>query len=264
MKLGFIGLGNMAGAMIGGIVAKQLVSASDIIGSDHAEEKKKQAKEAYQITIADSNRETAEQADILVLSVKPQMYEAVIKEIRDYIGNSQIVITIAPGKTISWLTEQFGKSIKLVRCMPNTPALVGEGCTGVCKNPEVTEEEFLLVMKIMNGFGKAYAVEESQIDAVVAVSGSSPAYVFMLIEAMADAAVAEGLPRAKAYEFAAQAVYGSAKMVLETGRHPGELKDMVCSPAGTTIDAVAVLENRGFRSAVIEAMRCCADKSRNM
>ena len=128
----------------------------------------------------------------------------------------------------------------------------------------MAEDEFATILSLLDGFGKTYAVEEKQMDAVVAVSGSSPAYVFMLIEAMADAAVAEGLPRAQAYQFAAQAVYGSAKMVLETGKHPAELKDMICSPGGTTIEAVAALEERGFRSSIIEAMRICADKSRTM
>ena len=129
---------------------------------------------------------------------------------------------------------------------------------------EVTEEEKSYALKIVVSFGKVDLVPEHLIDAVVAVSGSSPAYVFMFIEAMADAAVAEGMPRTQAYEFAAQAVYGSAKMVLETGKHPGELKDMVCSPAGTTIEAVRILEKKGFRSAVIEAMRACADVSRRL
>ena len=154
--------------------------------------------------------------------------------------------------------------MKIVRTMPNTPALVGEGMTAACVNPYVTEEEKDYAQKILESFGKVEIVPEHLIDAVVAVSGSSPAYVFMFIEAMADAAVAEGMPRAQAYQFAAQAVYGSAKMVMETGKHPGELKDMVCSPAGTTIEAVRVLEERGFRSAVIEAMKACADVSRNM
>ncbi len=264
MKLGFIGLGNMAGAMIGGITAKQLVSAEDMIGFDPGEKKQDQARKKFQIAVADDNRMVAQRADIIVLAVKPQLYEDVIREIKDFINTSQIIISIAPGKTLKWLTEQFGKELKLVRCMPNTPALVGEGCTGVCRNGAVAEDEFATILSLLDGFGKTYAVEEKQMDAVVAVSGSSPAYVFMLIEAMADAAVAEGLPRAQAYQFAAQAVYGSAKMVLETGKHPAELKDMVCSPGGTTIEAVAALEERGFRSSIIEAMRICADKSRTM
>ena len=173
-------------------------------------------------------------------------------------------MTLAPGKTLEWLEEQFGKPVKIVRTMPNTPALVGEGMTAACPNQYVTQEEKEYILKILSAFGKVEVVPERLIDAVVAVSGSSPAYVFMLIEAMADAAVAEGMPRPQAYEFAAQAVYGSAKMVLETGKHPGELKDMVCSPAGTTIEAVRVLEKEGFRSSVMEAMKVCADVSRNL
>ena len=136
--------------------------------------------------------------------------------------------------------------------------------TAACANTLVTKEELEKVLSILRSFGEVEVVSEHLIDAVVSASGSSPAYVFMMIEAMADAAVADGMPRPQAYKFAAQAVMGSAKMVLETGKHPGELKDMVCSPAGTTIEAVQVLEERGFRSAIIEAMRVCAEKSRNM
>ncbi|MCR4922769.1 MAG: pyrroline-5-carboxylate reductase [Lachnospiraceae bacterium] len=264
MKLGFIGLGNMGSAMIGGLIKKNIVKNSDIIGAEMSRERCQQVKTEFGIEIAGSNKEAAKAADVLVLSVKPQVYEIVIDDIKDSLREDTVIISIAPGKTISWISEHFNKKIKLVRCMPNTPALVMEGCTGVVRGENVSDEEFKTVLSILSSFGKAYEVSESQIDAVVAVSGSSPAYVFMMIEAMADAAVAEGLPRKTAYEMAAQAVYGSAKMVLETGKHPAELKDMVCSPAGTTIDAVAVLENMGFRSSLIEAMRACADKSRNM
>ena len=148
--------------------------------------------------------------------------------------------------------------------MPNTPALVGEGITGVCHNDLVTKEELDYICNILSGFGMAQVLSENLMDVVVSVSGSSPAYVFMLIEAMADGAVADGMPGQQAYQFAAQAVLGSAKMVLDTGRHPGDLKDMVCSPAGTTIEAVRVLEERGFRSAIFEAMKVCEEISKNM
>lgn len=264
MKIGFIGLGNMATAMMGGIIEAGLCESSDIIGADLSEDNKRKAYENLSITCVKDNCTVASMADILVLSVKPQVYPVVINEIRGTVTDKQIIVSIAPGKTLDYLATSFEKDLKIVRCMPNTPALVKEGCTGVCKNKNVTDEEFDTVLKLLNGFGKAYPVTEHQMDAVVAVSGSSPAYVFMFIEAMADAAVAEGLPRAQAYEFAAQAVLGSAKMVLETGKHPGELKDMVCSPAGTTIEAVRVLEEKGFRSAVFEAMKVCADKSRSL
>lgn len=148
--------------------------------------------------------------------------------------------------------------------MPNTPALVGAGCTGVCANGRVSQEETEFGISLMESFGKASLVPESLMDAVGAVSGSSPAYVFMFIEAMADAAVAAGMPRGQAYEFAAQAVYGSAKLVLESGKHPGELKDMVCSPGGTTIQGVRVLEERGMRGAVMDALGAAVEQSRKL
>lgn len=263
MKLGFIGTGNMAGAIMGGIIQKGIFRPEQIIGADISEAGRRKAKETYGIEVTKDNRKAAA-AEVLILSVKPQFYADAIAEIRDCIRDDQLVITIAPGKTLSWLGEQFGKRVKIVRTMPNTPALVGEGMTAACVNQYVTEEEKAYALRILSSFGKVELVPEHIIDAVVAVSGSAPAYVFMFIEAMADAAVAEGMPRAQAYEFAAQAVYGSAKMVLETGKHPGELKDMVCSPAGTTIEAVRVLEERGFRSAVMEAMRACANVSRRL
>lgn len=263
MKLGFIGTGNMAGAIMGGIIQKGIFRPEQIIGADISEAGRRKAKETYGIEVTEDNRKAAA-AEVLILSVKPQFYADAIAEIRDCIRDDQLVITIAPGKTLSWLEEQFGKRVKIVRTMPNTPALVGEGMTAACVNQYVTEEEKAYALKILDSFGKVELVPEHLIDAVVAVSGSSPAYVFMFIEAMADAAVAKGMPRTQAYEFAAQAVYGSAKMVLETGKHPGELKDMVCSPAGTTIEAVRILEKKGFRSAVIEAMRACADVSRRL
>ena len=264
MKLGFIGTGNMAGAIMGGIIQKQIFRPEEIIGSDVSEKGRERVREQYGIAVTAENREVAEKAEILILSIKPQFYPEVIAEIRECIKPEQLIITIAPGKTLEWLQEQFGRRVKLVRTMPNTPAMVGEGMTAVCCSEEVTEEELEKVMNILGAFGKAEIVPERLMDVVVSVSGSSPAYVFILIEAMADAAVADGMPRAQAYAFAAQAVYGSAKMVLETGKHPGELKDMVCSPAGTTIEAVRVLEEKGMRSAVIEAMKACTEKSRNL
>lgn len=264
MKLGFIGTGNMANAMMGGIIKNNIVPANEIIGSDLMEAGRARVKETYGINVTADNEEVVRQADVIVLSVKPQFYEAVISQIKDDVTDGKLIITIAPGKTLAWLEEKFGKKIKLIRTMPNTPAMVGEGMTAVCANDAVTDEDLEKAITLLKGFGKVEVVPERLMDAVVSVSGSSPAYVFMLIEAMGDAAVSGGMPRPQAYKFAAQAVLGSAKMVLETGRHPGDLKDMVCSPAGTTIEAVRVLEERGFRSAVFEAMKVCEEMSRNM
>ena len=264
MKLGFIGTGNMAGAIMGGIIRRGIIAPEEIIGSDISEAGRERARKEHGIQVTADNRRAAKESEVLILSVKPQFYAETIAEIRDCIREEQLIITIAPGKTLAWLEEQFQKPVKIVRTMPNTPALVGEGMTAACPNRYVTDEEKDYALELLGAFGRVEIVPERLIDAVVAVSGSSPAYVFMFIEAMADAAVSEGMPRPQAYQFAAQAVYGSAKMVMETGKHPGELKDMVCSPAGTTIEAVRVLEERGFRSAVIEAMKACADISRNL
>lgn len=264
MKLGFIGCGNMASAMISGIINNEICSADNIFASDAYAPALEKAKEMLKIQIRTDNKEVASMADILFLSVKPQYYQSVIMEIKDIIKETQIIITIAPGKTLQWLWDIFEKPVKLVRCMPNTPALVCEGITGVCHNDLITKEELDCVCKILRGFGKVEVLSENLMDVVVSVSGSSPAYVFMFIEAMADAAVSDGMPRAQAYQFAAQAVYGSAKMVLETGKHPGELKDMVCSPGGTTIEAVRVLEKYGFRSTIIEAMKACTKKAKGL
>lgn len=264
MKLGFIGTGNMASAMMGGIINNNIVPAQEIIGADLFARSREKVRDTLGIHVTDSNLDVVKQAEIIVLSVKPQFYESVINEIKDELTENQLIITIAPGKTLEWLGEKFGKAVKIVRTMPNTPAMVGEGMTAACYNAYVTKEDLEEAVAILKGFSRVEVVPEGMMDAVVAVSGSSPAYVFMMIEAMADAAVSGGMPRAQAYQFAAQAVLGSAKMVLETGKHPGELKDMVCSPAGTTIEAVRVLEELGFKSAIFEAMKVCEEKSRNM
>src|SRR5699024_8257442 len=160
--------------------------------------------------------------------------------------------------------KKFGKKVKVLRAMPNTPALVGEGMTALMPSKEITEEEFREVKVIFESFGKAEIIDENLIHAFTSISGSSPAYVFMFIEALADGGVLQGMPREKAYKFASQAVLGSAKMVLETGIHPGELKDMVCSPAGTTIEAVEALEETYFRHSIMSAVRKCSEKSQRM
>lgn len=264
MKLGFIGCGNMASAIMSGIISNGLMKETEIIGADVFVPSLEKARDMLGIQIAENNIEVVQKAEAFVLSIKPQYYAEVIREIKDYVNDNQIVITLAPGKTLAWLEEQFGKKVKIIRTMPNTPAMVQEGMTAACPNQNVTEEELEYVLNILCAFGEAEVVPEKLIDAVVAVSGSSPAYVFMMIEAMADAAVAEGMPRNQAYKFAAKAVMGSAKMVLETEKQPGELKDMVCSPGGTTIEAVKVLEETGFRGSIMQAMEVCAEKSRSL
>ena len=264
MKLGFIGTGNMASAIMGGLINNEVIPAGEIIGADLFAPGREKVQKQFGINVTDSNKEVVACAEVIILSVKPQFYEDVINEIKDDIRDNQIVITIAPGKTLAWLGEKFGKPVKLVRTMPNTPAMVGAGMTAASPNEHMTAEETAYVRTLLESFSRVEIIPERLMDVVVSVSGSSPAYVFVMIEAMADAAVSGGMPRAQAYQFAAQAVLGSAKMVLELGKHPGELKDMVCSPAGTTIEAVRVLEERGFRSSIIEAMKVCEEISRSL
>lgn len=264
MKIGFIGLGNMARAMIGGMLQKEMVQPADIIGSAKTQATMEAMQKEFGICVKSDNRDVAREAEVLILAVKPQFFQEVIEEIKEVTTPDTLIISIAAGKTLSWIEQTFAKPIKLVRCMPNTPALVGEGCTGVCVNERVTEEESTYSLQLMESFGKASLVPERLMDAVGAVSGSSPAYVFMFIEAMADAAVAAGMPRNQAYTFAAQAVYGSARLVLESGKHPGELKDMVCSPGGTTIEGVKVLEEKGMRGAIMDALSACVEKSKKL
>lgn len=264
MKIGFIGLGNMATAIIGGLLKMEVVDKSDIIGSDKFDDVVAKANSQFGIDTTTDNKKVASQADYLFLAVKPQFVGEVLKEIAASVYEKTVIISIVAGKSIDWLSETLGKEVKIVRCMPNTPALVGEGCTAICPNRLVTDEEKTVVKKLIGSFGTVNEVGENMIDVVVGISGSSPAYVFMFIEAMADAAVLAGMPRKQAYEMSAQAVLGSAKLVLETGKHPGELKDMVCSPGGTTIEAVKVLEKMGFRAATMSAVEASIEKSKNL
>ncbi len=187
MKLGFIGTGNMASAIMGGIIKNNVIPAEEIIGADLFAPGRERAQKEYGINVTADNKEVAQKAETIILSVKPQFYESVIADIKDVVTDKQIIITIAPGKTLAWLAEQFGKDVKIVRTMPNTPAMVGEGMTAVCPNEHLTEDEIAYVKSLLESFSRAEIVPERLMDVVTAVSGSSPAYVFMLIEAMADA-----------------------------------------------------------------------------
>lgn len=265
MVIGFIGLGNMAGAIIGGMLGKGMARPEDIIGSARTQATLDKVSGKYGIRVTFDNAEVARSCDILFLAVKPIFFPEVIGQIRQEVRPETLVVSIAAGKDLAYLKNSFGRpELKFIRCMPNTPALVLEGCTGVSAGNDVSGEELELVMGLLRSFGSASVVPERLMDVVGAVSGSSPAYVFLFIEALADGAVAGGMPRAQAYQFAAQAVMGSAKMVLETGKHPGELKDMVCSPGGTTIQAVKVLEEKGMRGAVMDAMEACIEKTKKL
>lgn len=260
-SIGFIGSGNMAGAMIGGIIRSRIFKPENIFISDINKGNADKAVRQYGVRAMSGNIEVAKNSEVLVLSIKPQVYRKVIEEIKHDINPDTLVVTIAAGISIQAVKDLFGADIKVIRIMPNTPALVGEGMTALAYDPPVEKPDIDFAQGIFSSFGLVEIVKEELLDAVTAVSGSSPAFVLMLIEAMADAAVLLGLPRDKAYVMASQAVRGSAKLVLETGQHPGALKDMVCSPSGTTIEGVRILEKMGMRSAVIEAMIATAKRA---
>jgi pyrroline-5-carboxylate reductase len=263
-RIGFIGAGNMGKAIIGGLMASKAVQPEQVFVFNPSVEKIKPLQTQFGVNIAGSAKEIVEFADIIFLAVKPNVVSSVLSDILGSLREDSVIVSVAAGVTLDAMQVIIGNHRKIVRAMPNTPALVNEAMTSITPNANVSEEELADVTTIFNSFGKSAVVPEYLIHAVVGASGSAPAYVFMFIEAIADAAVLAGMPRDQAYKFAAQGVLGSAKMVLETGKHPGELKDMVCSPGGTTIEAVKTLENYGFRSAVINAIGSCIDKSKKM
>lgn len=211
-----------------------------------------------------SAEELASTADILLLGVKPYGVVPMLESIKSRLRPETLIISMAAGVPIATIENHCPPSTKVVRVMPNIPAFVGEGVTSVSVNSRVTPEEQAEVVKLFSSIGKAFVVAESAIHGVVGVAGSSPAYVFMFLEALSDGAVRGGVPRAQSYEMAAQAVLGAAKMLQESGKTPGALKDMVCSPGGTTIEAVRYLEKGGLRSAVIEGMIQAMEKSKEM
>lgn len=259
-RIGFIGSGKMAQAMIEGIIKSGEINRRNLIASAATETTLQNVQSRFDISVTLDNREVAKFADIVILAIKPEFHAAIIDEIRDSVKSDSMIVTIAAGITLENLESSFGRKLKAVRTMPNTPALVGEGMTVLCANDQLSETEKKAVDHIFQAFGETEWLDEKRMDAVPAVSGSSPAYVYMFIEALADGAVRQGIPRKKAYRLAAQAVLGAAKMVLETGDHPGELKDNVCTPGGATIEAVAALEQHQFRGAILEAMESCTRK----
>lgn len=266
-KIGFIGAGNMGKAIIGGIIKSEKVLPSDIFVYDKNTASYDELTKEFNINCCMDIKEVCK-CQIIILAVKPNIIYSVISKIKDCVSDS-VIVSIAAGQSIEKLSTAFGKdNLKIVRVMPNTPALVNEGMSGIALNSvmqnEENKENVKDVLDIFSSIGKAEIVNENLMDAVTGISGSSPAYVFMLIEAMADAGVLAGMTRNQAYTFSAQAVLGSAKMVLDLSKHPAELKDMVCSPSGTTIEAVKVLEEKGFRSAIIDAIDACIKKSKSM
>lgn len=255
IKIGFIGFGNMARAMVKGLLKSQIY---DIIVSNRSPEKLKVAQE-WGVRIGE-NIQVARESDYLILAIKPFYYKEVIEEIKPELHDDTVVISIASGWTLDKLQELLPDQ-PIARTMPNTPALVGAGVTAFTPGSTLNENQKLEVKAILETFSQVMELPEEQVNAFSALAGCSPAYVFMMIEAMGDAGVKAGLVRKDAYEIAARAIEGSAKLYLETRTHPGELKDMVCTPKGTTIEAVLSLEKTGFRDSLVEAIAAVLQKA---
>ena len=259
-NIGFIGAGNMGYAMLKGALSS--ISPENVGVTDRSFDKAESIAQETGVRHFESNADCVKNCKYVVFSIKPQVYENVVDEIRKFVDDSKIIISLAPNVSIEMLNGMFGKNVRVVRLMPNT--LVGEGMTGYCYDDALfNEEEKTFLADLFNSFGKAVKVSEKIMSAVVCASGSSPAYVFMFIEALADSVVKYGMSRDDAYTFVAQTVLGSAKMVLESGEHPGVLKDRVCSPGGTTIRAVEKLEECGLRNALFKATEACYNKCEN-
>lgn len=261
-RIGFIGLGNMGNAILQGILASGIVHGKQLYVYDTHPEKGDNLNRSYMINNLYSAKSVARESDIVIVAVKPNVIMDVLNDIQKELKKNTIIISVAAGVSIKAIAKSVGYEQKIIRVMPNTPALVNAAMCSITPNTEVSEDELAIVQNLFNCIGETEIVPEYLIDTIVGASGSSPAFVFMFIEALADGAVKGGLSRKQAYKFAAQTVMGSAKMLLETKKHPGELKDMVCSPAGTTIEGVQMLEKKGFRSAVIDAVEITINKSK--
>lgn len=261
VTLGFIGMGNMGSALLKGT---KKVFGNDIVFHDGSDKRMEEISTQEEVKALKTNSDVVRDAKYVILAIKPQVFDKVYGDINEALTDENIIISLAPGITVEQLRSKINTE-RIVRTMPNTPAMVGEGMTGICYDEKLfTTEEEEVINKIFSSVGRVKKVDENLINSVVCASGSSPAYVFMFMEALADSVVSCGMPRNDAYEFVAQAVLGSARLMLETGMHPGQLKDMVSSPGGTTIAGVSELEKNGFRKAIFAATEACFNKCNNI
>jgi len=264
MKIAFLGAGAMGEALMRGILEAGVCAPADIAAFDSYAKKLESLHAELGITAASDAISAAENADVVIVAVKPQTVAQALEPLRDSFAPSQTLISIAAGVSTVFLESQFSQAVPVVRVMPNTPCLVGAAASAICLGAHADESHRALAHRVFDAVGLAVDVDEKQIDAVTGLSGSGPAYVYVFIEALSDAGVRMGLSRHVATQLAAQTVLGGAQMVLKTGQHPGALKDMVTSPGGTTIAALHSLEQNAFRGAVMDAVQVAAERSREM
>jgi len=262
--IGFIGAGNMAEAMIRGLVRGGHVEASRIAASAPRQERLDELKRVYGIDVTTNNREVVQRCGIVVLSVKPQILDKVLREVGDQIKPGALVVSIAAGIDTAAIEEAIADGVHVVRAMPNTPALVGAGATAVAPGKHASATDLATARALFDAVGITVELDESHLDAVTGLSGSGPAYIFLILEALADAGVKVGLSRRNAQRLAAQTVMGSAKLLLETDEHPGKLKDMVTSPGGTAIAGLHTLEQGGLRTTLINAVETATKRAREL
>lgn len=264
-KIAIIGAGNMGRAIIGGLLKGNDTDASQISASRRSERALKLLAEQFPgIQTSSNNIETVQGASIVILAVKPQMVIKVIKEIKEAVNERTLIISVLAGITTQTLQERFDLNLPVVRTMPNTPALVDEGATAICGGDYASDEDLDYARAVFEAVGSVEVVPEYLMDAITGLSGSGPAYVYMIIEALTDAGVKQGIPRPIAANLAAQTVFGAAKLVLDTGKHPAILKDEVTTPGGTTISAIAELESHGLRNMLINAVATATARSKEL
>lgn len=259
--IGFLGSGQMAAALAKGWLTAGLIAPERCRASDPVEEARSRFRQITGVTASTDNRAVVQGSEILVLAVKPQSMAALLDEVRADIKDKHLIISIAAGLSIAKLTEMLQRNHRIVRVMPNTPCLVGCSAAGFASSSTVSKDDVALVEKLFNAVGKAFVLPESSLDAVTGLSGSGPAFVYIMIEALSDGGVRMGLPRDVATALATQTVLGSARMVQETKQHPGQLKDAVASPGGTTIAGLHALERGGFRAAIMDAVEAATKRS---
>ncbi len=263
-KIVFLGSGNMAEALVKGLLASGTAAEDEILCAEPRADRREELRRRYGVAVTGDNVAAAEQGEIVVLSVKPQTMDVLLEEIAPAIDHSKLVVSIAAGVPIAAIAGKLGAGVRIVRTMPNTPALVGAGATALSRGAHATDEDLARALSLFEAVGMAVVVDEPLLDAVTGLSGSGPAFVFLAIEALADGGVKVGLARPIAMALAAQTVMGAAKLVLESGEHPGRLKDQVTSPGGTAIAGVHALEQGGFRSALIAAVEVATRRSREL
>jgi pyrroline-5-carboxylate reductase len=262
--IAFIGAGNMAEALVKGLLRAGVASPQEIICTDRRAERGPELEKLYGVRFTSANLAAVKEAAIIVLSVKPQVMEKVLAEIGPALDASKLVISIAAGIPIAALERQVGHGVRVIRTMPNTPALVGAGATALSPGEHATDADLAQAKALFDAIGMTVVVDEPLLDAVTGLSGSGPAYIFLIIEALADGGVKCGLARAQAQALAAQTVFGSAKLLIETGEHPGRLKDQVTSPGGTAIAGLHTLEAGGLRTTLMNAVEAATNRSREL